>query len=90
MNNLKRYKLNEDLEEIDSLINRIELVLFDVNDVLDVEEDDYYRMSPDLQMSTDGTKMEMGIENLQEACDALENALGELKLCKENILKAME
>lgn len=80
MNDNRRVRLNEIIDQIDTLKN-------DLEDVLSEERDAYEKLSENFQLSEKGEKMEAAISNMESASSNLDKAISEIKKAKEETKK---
>lgn len=80
MNKNRRGRLNEIIDQIDTLKN-------DLEDILSEERDGYEKLSENFQLSEKGEKMEAAINNMESASSNLDKAISEIKKAKEETKK---
>ena len=80
MNENRRGRLNEVIDQIDSLKN-------DLEDILSEERDAYEKLSENFQLSERGEKMEAAINNIEAASSILDKAAFEIRKAKGEVKK---
>lgn len=80
MNKNRRERLNEIIDQIDTLRN-------DLEDILSEERDAYEKLPENFQLSEKGEEIEVVINNMEAASSNLDKATCEIKKAKEETKK---